>query len=292
MVSVVIVSWNTRELTIAAVASALAQQTDAEVEVIVVDNGSVDGSVAALRERFAGLRVIAVGRNLGFSGGNNVGLARARGEYTLLLNSDAALRPGALQALLEAARQHPEAGALQPRLVLPDGSLQWVWDYLPGLVSELWMVLYQRRRTRSAGWQEAERRRRDVRRCRALGFAAVMIPAWVWRRTGPLPAAPFLYFEEPAFVDRLRRWRLPIYLVPTAEVDHLDGRSTGQVPYVKRRSHYHSRMWFYDHYRDRFSAAVVRLLSAARAAVGILARPGVEADELWRPVLRAAGRRG
>ncbi len=115
MVSVVIVSWNTRELTIAAVASALAQQTDAEVEVIVVDNGSVDGSVAALRERFAGLRVIAVGRNLGFSGGNNVGLARARGEYTLLLNSDAALRPGALQALLQVC------GAIIPEVRRCDG---------------------------------------------------------------------------------------------------------------------------------------------------------------------------
>ncbi len=101
-ISVIIVNWNTCQLTCEAVASVLSQEVDAALDVIVVDNGSTDDTVATLRRQFPTVRVLAAGRNLGFSGGNNAGLRRARGAYTLLLNSDATLHPGALQTLWEA----------------------------------------------------------------------------------------------------------------------------------------------------------------------------------------------
>ena len=112
-VSVIIVNWNTRELTLDAVDSVLSQAFDGGVEVIVVDNGSADGTIEALAGR-PGVRTIASPVNLGYAGGNNLGLQRARGEFTLLLNSDAVLTPGALQTLVDDARAHPEAGAIGP----------------------------------------------------------------------------------------------------------------------------------------------------------------------------------
>ena len=148
-VSVIIVNWNTRDLTLAAVDSVLAQELDDEVEVIVVDNGSRDGTVEALAGRKS-VRCIASPVNLGFAGGNNLGLRRARGEFTLLLNSDAQLEPGALRTLVEEARRHPEAGAIGPRVRYPDGRVQYTWDYVPSLLAELHLVLIQRRRIASA----------------------------------------------------------------------------------------------------------------------------------------------
>ncbi len=288
LISVIIVSWNTRDLTLAAVASALRQEVDAAVEVIVVDNHSRDDTVAALRATYPTVRVIQTGRNLGFAGGNNVGLRQARGDYTLLLNSDAVIRPGALQALVDTARAHPEAGAFQPKLILPDGSVQLSWDYVPTLWQELRLVLWYARHTRGAVWQAKVRSWREPRRVRAVGLSALMLPTWVWGRIGLLSTNSFLYFEEMELSVRLQRHGLPMWLVPAAEVEHWVGQSTGQVPLVRRRSHYLSRMWFYNTYRDRGSAAVVRLLSRLRSAVGLVRGDEQAAEELWRPVHRAA----
>ena len=291
LISVIIVSWNTRDLTLAAVASALSQKCDAAVEVIVVDNASRDDTVAALSERYPQVRVIETGRNLGFAGGNDVGLQRVRGDYTLLLNSDAVLRPGSLQTLIDTARAHPEAGAFQPRLILPDGSLQLCWDYVPSLLAELWLVLWYARHTRSPRWQAMVRAWREPRRVRAVGLSALMVPTWVWGRVGLLSVNSFLYFEEMELSVRLQRHGLPMWLVPAAEVEHWVGQSTGQVPLVRRRAHYLSRMWFYDTYRDRCQAAVIRGLSRLRAAVGLLRDGDEAAEQCWRPIWRAAGRR-
>lgn len=287
-VSVIIVNWNTLELTAQAVASALSQDAGVAVEVIVVDNGSTDGSVAGLRERFPGIQVIPVGRNLGFAKGNNVGLRRARGDLTLLLNSDAKLRPGALRTLLDAVEAYPEAAAFQPQLILPDGSVQYGWDYQPTLAQELWLVLVQQRRVQTEAWQAATTADRAARRVKAVGLPALLVPTWVWRRIGLLTEATFLFFEESDLSVRLERAGLPMMVVPAAEVEHHVGMSTGRVPHLKRRSHYLSRIWFYDTHRDRLSAAVIRLLSAARAMLGIWRAPADEADQLWRPVFRAA----
>ncbi|MCC7494616.1 MAG: glycosyltransferase family 2 protein [Fimbriimonadaceae bacterium] len=286
-ISVVIVSWNTAALTCAAVRSVLQQEVAAELDVIVVDNASRDDTVTRLRAEFPTVRVIQTGRNLGFAGGNNVGLRRVRGAYTLLLNSDARLRPGALQTLLATAQALPAAAALQPLLHSPDGSLQYCWDYQPSLWSELWLVLWQRRRVASAGWQQMVRRWRAPRRVRAVGLAALFLPSWVWGRIGGLTTATFLFFEEADLSARLVRAGWPLYLVPAAAVDHDGGCSTGQVPLLKRRAHYLSRLWYYRHHTPRWQSAVLRAVTLLRAAWG-RGRGGAAATELWQPVWQAA----
>ena len=97
---------------------------DIPAEIWVVDNASTDGSAAAIRAQFPAVRLIENARNLGFGAANNQALCQAQGEFFLLLNSDAFLKPGALAGLVAYLRRHPRVAAVGPRLVGADGALQ------------------------------------------------------------------------------------------------------------------------------------------------------------------------
>jgi GT2 family glycosyltransferase len=94
-----------------------------EWDIVVVDNGSVDGTPAAIRSEFAEVRVVEAGENIGFGAANNRAAALASGEWLFLLNPDTTVVPGALEALLDAARRR-SASVVAPRLVWPDGRYQ------------------------------------------------------------------------------------------------------------------------------------------------------------------------
>ncbi len=122
--SVIIVSWNTCALTLQAIRSVYAQG-DSGVEVIVVDNASSDDSVERIRKEFPDVRLIVNAENLGYARANNMGLAAARGDYFLLLNSDAELLSrDTFEKLRRVFEAQPEVAAVGAKLVLPNGKVQ------------------------------------------------------------------------------------------------------------------------------------------------------------------------
>jgi GT2 family glycosyltransferase len=124
-VSVIIVSYNTRELLRECIESILCEQGDGlAVEVIVVDNASADGSAAMVAERFPQVRLIANPDNRGFGAACNQGLEVAQGRYALILNADIRAQPGALQRLVEFMDAHPDAAVCGGQLRYPDGRIQ------------------------------------------------------------------------------------------------------------------------------------------------------------------------
>ena len=124
-VSIIIVSYNTRELLRECIESILCEQGDGlGVEVIVVDNASADGSAAMVAERFPQVRLIANPDNRGFGAACNQGLEVARGRYALILNADIRAQPGALQRLVEFMDAHPDAAICGGQLRYPDGRIQ------------------------------------------------------------------------------------------------------------------------------------------------------------------------
>jgi N-acetylglucosaminyl-diphospho-decaprenol L-rhamnosyltransferase len=124
-VSVIIVSYNTRELLRECIESILCEQGNGiTVEVIVVDNASADGSAAMVAERFPQARLIANPDNRGFGAACNQGLEIARGRYALILNADIRAQPGALQRLVEFMDAHPDAAICGGQLRYPDGRIQ------------------------------------------------------------------------------------------------------------------------------------------------------------------------
>jgi GT2 family glycosyltransferase len=115
--SVIVLNWNGRDLLGECLDSVLAQ-TFRDFEVVVVDNGSTDGSRELVRERWGpAIRVVALPSNLGYAGGNNAGIRVAAGRYVVLLNNDTAVDPGWLDALSRATRRHPGAGMFTPKIL-------------------------------------------------------------------------------------------------------------------------------------------------------------------------------
>jgi GT2 family glycosyltransferase len=119
-VSAIVLNWNGGQDLLRSVESLLGQRR-VRVQVIVVDNGSTDGSPAALRACHPELEVLELGANMGFCGGNNQGLRLARGDWVLLLNCDAWLQPDYLDLALEAVRDRPEVGMVAGKVLRDDG---------------------------------------------------------------------------------------------------------------------------------------------------------------------------
>ncbi|GAB4144203.1 MAG: glycosyltransferase family 2 protein [Planctomycetota bacterium] len=135
--SVVVLSWNTRDLTLACLRSLLAETPRRAREIIVVDNGSEDGTADEIERRFPEVRLIRNRENRLYSAGNNQGVAAATAPWVCLLNSDTEVRPGALDSLVDFLEEHPDYGAVSPRLVDPDGTVQRACQRFPTLASAL-----------------------------------------------------------------------------------------------------------------------------------------------------------
>src|SRR5205823_4290720 len=123
-VAVAIVSWNTRDLLDRCLRSLQPYAERGVADVRVVDNASTDGSAELVRERFGWVKLIASEENLGFGSAVNLVAERTATPWIAAANADIAVRPGAIEALLDAAEGDPGAGALAPRLVVPNGDTQ------------------------------------------------------------------------------------------------------------------------------------------------------------------------
>jgi GT2 family glycosyltransferase len=119
IVSIIIPNWNGRHH-LQACLSSLRHQTFTDFEVLLVDNNSTDGSQEFVSDHFPEVRLIALDRNLGFTGGSNAGYEAANGEYIILLNNDTETEPGWLTALVDAFERYPEAGILASKIMLFD----------------------------------------------------------------------------------------------------------------------------------------------------------------------------
>jgi N-acetylglucosaminyl-diphospho-decaprenol L-rhamnosyltransferase len=139
-ISIVIVNWNTRELTLACLESLCAALEAYRSEVWVVDNASHDGSVAAIRAAYPQVKLIENNQNVGFAAANNQALQQANGRYLFLLNSDTLCKAGALSRLIHYADQHPQIAMLGPKLLNADGSFQPSFADFPNFANELLSV--------------------------------------------------------------------------------------------------------------------------------------------------------
>lgn len=231
LVSVVIVSYNTRDLTLAAVGSVYAH-CDVPFDVWVVDNGSADGTVAALRERYPGVHVIALDENVGFGRGNNVAMERARGSFFLLLNSDARLvRRGDVSALVARARVHGRIGVVGPRLVSEEGAIEYSARRFPSVTGEFLRRfglhrLFPRRwvagRLLGSFWPHDA-----VRDVDWLTGACLVVRREVYEQVGGFDPRIFMYGEEQEWCHRVRAAGWRIVFDPGVTVVHRRAASSG-----------------------------------------------------------------
>lgn len=277
-VSVVIVTYHCREHVRACLESLRSARTARRYEVIVVDNGSADGTVELLRADPLAVRVVEMGRNVGFAKATNVGIERAIGRHVLVLNPDTTVGVGALDRLVEWLDGHPDCGAAAPRLLNPDGSDQQTARSFP----TPWAGVFGRRSplTRWFPGNPWSNRYLSARSMPAavpfrvdwVSGAAMMVTASVIARIGAFDEDFFLFWEDADWCRRMASVGLAVWCVPQAVVVHDEGGTRGHRWSPRTAAHFHRGAYLYwrKHHAPqpwnpaRWAAAVIL---AARAVV-------------------------
>jgi GT2 family glycosyltransferase len=211
--SVIVLNRNGLRFLDQCLGAVLAQQLDGSFEVLLVDNGSSDESVACVRERFPQVRIVDLAENLGFAGGNDRGFREARAEHVVLLNNDTRVRAGWLAALVAAAEADPRVGAVTSKLVFLDR---------PDTIQNAGSLLLSDGSGADRGFEERDRgqyeRREEV--FAACG-GAMLVKRRVLDDVGDLDETFFAYYEDTdlSWRMRLRGWR--IVYEPAAVVEHV-----------------------------------------------------------------------
>lgn len=268
-ISVIIVNLNTCSLLDACLASLRAGAGGLHTEVIVIDNGSTDGSAAMVRERYPLVTLLCNDRNRGFAAPNNQGLRIARGRTLLLLNSDTVVRPGAFERLLAFLDAHPGAGGCGPRLVYPDGRLQRSAKGFPDLWTHFCdMASLDRLVPRSRLFGRGEMSWFDYDRPAAVDHlmaAAFLVRREVYERIGGLDERFAIYYNDMDWCYRMVKAGWRVWYVPDAVVEHHLGKTVGAINRDFRffAMLYNNVMYFYQKHYGRWSVIAYRLLLAA-----------------------------
>ncbi len=229
--SIIVVSYNTREVTLECLRSVYGQTRETDFELTVVDNNSPDGSAEAIRSEFPGIRMIARADNLGFARANNVAAKDARGDYLLLLNPDTVILNGAIDRLMAFARQTPEARIWGGRTLFGDRSLNPTscWREMSLWGQFCWATGLTRIARNSpvfnpeayGGWQRDSIRQVDI-----VTGCFLLIGRRDWEALGGFDRVFFMYAEEADLCLRARRdlGARPM-ITPDAEIVHYGGLS-------------------------------------------------------------------
>lgn len=232
-ISVIIVSWNTRDILRDCLASVYAQTTGAEYEAIVVDNASSDGSAAMVKAEFPQVILIENTENKGFAAANNQGIQIAKGRYVLLLNSDTIVLDGAIQKTLQFAEQRPDAAVVGCRVLNPDRTLQPTCFMFPSLLNlclsstYLYKIFPKNRffgRERMTWWN-----RSDVRPVDVVTGCFMLVRREAIEQVGMMDEAYFMYAEETDWCWRFKKAGWQNLFFPDAQIIHLGGQSSKQV---------------------------------------------------------------
>jgi GT2 family glycosyltransferase len=276
--SIIIVSYQTRDLLDRCLASIVKSNSTISYEVIVVDNGSQDESVDLVREKYPEIRLFVNQTNLGFARANNQALASCSGQYALLLNSDTEVLGGALDAMCHYMQSNPQAGVLGAQLLNSDCSLQPSGNKVPSLYGEIARLLPIRKalglRSKNR-FYDSKRDYAKIVEVDEVSGACLFVRRSVWETIGLLDEAFFFYFEDVDFCMRARKAGWKIVYLPQAQVLHHWGRSTKTADAVLASKMLLSHIHFIRKVHGIGGEFVIRvvfvLLTTAKILVGVLA---------------------
>ena len=232
--TVILISYNTRDLTLSCLETLYANTSRTEFRTVVWDNASSDGSTEAIASRFPQVEVIASLDNIGFAKANNLVAAQATTDWLLLLNPDTEVHPGAVDNLLAFSKAHLDAGITGGRTVFPDGSLNiascWM-KITPWSVFCMAVGLTAAFRNSALFNPEAMGSwpRDTVREVDIVVGCFLMIPRALWRDLGGFDLKYFMYGEEADLCLRAKARGYQPMITPSAQIMHLVGASSGRV---------------------------------------------------------------
>jgi len=261
-ITVIVLTYNTRNLVLQCVRKFYPRAFSLGWQIIVVDNGSTDDTASAVTETFPAVEFIRSDRNLGFAGGNNLGLRQAKGRTIILMNSDVLAEAEVLQASADALWARPDTGVLSPRLLTPDGKPQ---PFAFGDDPTLGYLLLRGLKTLLG---LGPMHRWDVEHPVEVGWvsgACMLVRREAVEQAGLLDERFFLYFEDNDWCLRMREVGWRVVYDPRFAVVHLGGASLPERS-LANRLYYQSLIHFYEkHYGPMATGALRLFLGMYRA---------------------------
>ena len=260
--SIVIVSWNVCEYLRSCLSSIVYNQGDLEVEVIVVDNGSVDGSTQMIRDDYPWVKLLECDENIGFPKGNNIGLRAAIGRYLLLLNPDTKIISDALPQMVAYLKKNEEVGVVGGQLLNSDGTIQSSRRRFPSVATAIfestWLQPYAPRGMIRRYYAEDLPLDRPVEVDWLVG-ACLMTRQEVIAQIGYMDEAFFMYSEELDWCRRIKEagWRI-IYL-PEAQIIHHVGKSSEQAETERHVNFQRAKLRYFRKYHGRLPTDLIRI---------------------------------
>ncbi|NEQ47747.1 MAG: glycosyltransferase family 2 protein [Leptolyngbya sp. SIOISBB] len=256
-VSIIIVNYNGGDVIVDCLASIFQHFTQPQVEIIVVDNDSRDGSPELIEQQFPQVKLLRQSNNLGFGAANNIGANQAQGTYLLLLNSDTLIPANILPALINKLESLPDMGIVGPRLLNPDGSFQLSTAYEIGLWGE-WQTLQEVRQYRQPANRPALAQQYGTDQFVEIVVGAAML----MRRShffqiGGFDESFFMYFEESDLCQRFRDAGYRLLYTPDVSLIHIGGYSVAQVAGKMAAEYRRSQRYYYAKHRPNWEQWVL-----------------------------------
>lgn len=287
IISVIVISFNTCEMTLRCLEDVHADLRGLDAEVLVVDNASSDGSADAIATRFPSVKLVRNETNVGFGTANNQALGMAKGKFVMMLNTDAFVHPGCCEALVAFARTQPKAGVVGARLLNKDGSVQISCFPFPSpfraWIENLWIPKLLPRSRRFGDYRQWAHD--TLREVDWVVGACLLCRREVIGQVGGFDPLFFMYSEETDWQKRIRGAGWKIYFTPEAVATHLGGASGTLEPEIINRYFFTSL----DLYELKHHGIAGFLLVRAAMVAGLCLRlPAWMLIYLFRPCHRVS----
>lgn len=226
LVSIISINFNQPDVT-AEMIESLRKVSYPNVELIIVDNASSKGDVDKLKAEYPEIILIKSKENLGFAGGNNLGIKQSKGEYILLLNNDTEVDPGFLEPLVKKFQDNPDIGAVSPKIY---------FHHTPNMLQYTGYSEMNNYTIRNSGWGFAQMDHGQFDEDKQTFFAhgaAMMVPRSVIAKVGMMPEIYFLYYEEVDWGRMIRNAGFKIFYVHNSKIYHKESVSTGRESPLK-----------------------------------------------------------
>lgn len=237
-VSIVTLTWNTTEITLDFLKSINEHCNYGNLEVIIVDNGSKENPTAALKAVYPAAIILVNEKNLGFTGGNNVGIKAATGDYLFIVNNDTEFTPGLLEGLLSIFEQYPDAGIVSPKFhyFYHKGTIEYAGYNTVNIFTG---------RNGMIGCKEEDKGQyNEIKTTNYAHGGGMMVSREVVKKVGGLPEEFFIYYEEFDWCEQIKRAGYKVYYQPGSLIYHKESMTTGKSSPFKTFYHTKNRILF------------------------------------------------
>ncbi|MBX4188053.1 MAG: glycosyltransferase family 2 protein [Candidatus Doudnabacteria bacterium] len=250
--SVIILSYNTKQLLKDCLNSVLASDSKYRTEIFVPDNGSTDGSIEMVRSEFPQVKLIENGSNFGFAKGNNVAIRQATGRHIMLLNSDTVVKPDTFSKMIEKADSDPGIGALGPKILLRNGELDPACRRKFPNPANAFLRLFGLKKFSDYNITGSLEQEMEID---ALTGACMLVPKKVVDSVGMLDEQFFFYGEDLDWCYRIKEAGYKIIYFPSAEILHLKWSSSRNIPFkIVKVAHIAMIVFYKKHYAPKYPA--------------------------------------